>query len=468
MRSPALAVALAVCCVLAGCNAFAPGATADRSIPSVTPADVPDGAPDRLAPGLTADAITNVSALLDAHGAVLENRSVRVERRTTMRADDGSVRGEQRTEYRFSADRSRVAIDVTDPRGSLSSASLWSNETSTIIREVHGADVRYRTARGSYGGYSPTDAVAQALHGSPEGTVREVTTERLGSDGGADVFRVTVDRDGSRTTVLTVDERGFVRRVVERDVRTSGGDPTPVRVTTVTADVGRVERPDWVAHARRTIADREYVAPGVTTERVVDAHALREAHLDVTRETSATYVSERWANASNGTVLRYDRTAVRVSADRSERRALTEHYGDGRSERTDRWQNETAGYRRTVTGNVTSYYETGAHEYFPNEPRLGSELEYSAVTITELDGGRYRLVTEDYAAATVGVDGAIVNPRLVAVFDERGVVSRITRTYTVEGTGPDRYVEQTTRFTNLGNTTVERPDWLPAARNATG
>ena len=464
MRPPALAVVLAVCCVLAGCNAFAPGTTADRSIPSVTPADVPDGAPDRLAPGLTADAITNVTALLDAHGAVLANRSVHVERRTTTRADDGGVRDEQVVEYRFAADRSRIAIDVTGRRHS--PASLWSNDTSTIIREGRGADVRYRAPRGSYGTLSPTDLVARTLRGSHEGAVRAVATERLGRDAGGDVFRVTVDWDGSRTTVLTVDERGLIRRVAERDAR-ANGDPAPVQVTTVTADVGRVERPDWVDRARRTIADREYVAPGVTTERVIDARALREAHLDATRETSTTYVSKRWANASNGTVLRYDRTAVRVSADRSERRALAERYGDGRSVRSDRWQNETSGYRRTVADDVTSYYETGAHEYSPNEPRLGSELERSAVTITELADGRYRLVTDDHAAATVGIDGAIVNPRLVVVFDDRGVVSRIARTYTVEGRGADRHVEQTTRFTNLGNTTVERPDWLPAARNAT-
>ncbi|MWG34881.1 hypothetical protein [Halomarina oriensis] len=469
MRPALPAVALALCCVLAGCNAFAPGATGDESLPTVTPADVPEGHPDRLAPGLTENRLTNVSALFAAHESVLANRSVAVEQRTSVRAENGSTLHERVYDYRFAANRSRVALDATGLPYDVENASVWSNETTTLVfRE--GQTPQYRV-QNRPSGYEAAGLVAGTVGWNRNVDVRPVTTERVATDGDLAVYRVTVE-SGSVTTTLLVDERGLIHRVVERGVALSyggeqyGPETTTTRVTTVTPDVGPVGPPPWVAEAREAIADREYVAPGVTTERVVDDDALRRAHLGVLEGESITYTTERWANTSNGTVARYDAERIREGPNRSNVRFVSVERTGDHGERTDRWQNASTGYQRTVEGNTTRYSETGSSRYVPLEPRLGRGLLTSETTITPFGDGRYRLVVED-VTATVAIRGVVVNPRTVVVFDERGFVSNVTRTYAVEGDGPTRYVAQTTRFTRLGETAVERPDWLDAAVNAT-
>ena len=466
------ALVLALCCLLAGCNTLAPGATDDGvNVPSVTPADVPAAGPDRIAPGVTDDRLANASTLLAAHQSVLANRSVRVEQRRTTRASNGSVLDEQSIEYRFAADRSRVAIDATGLQSTVPSVSLWSNESATLIRRDTGQDVHYQV-RERYSGYSPIDPIAQAIGGFGGADAVPITTELLGTDAGREVYRVTLDR-GEQRISLVVDERGLIRRVVQRNARATvdtgrGVDPTMRTVTTVEADVGPLERPDWVADAREVIADREYVAPGVTTDRVVDVYALVDAHRSVVANASVTYSSERWANASDGSVVRYDRTTARVAADRTNYHVVDVRRGDVPTRRSERWMNESDGYLRTTVDDTTNYERRyGGREYRIDRPQLDSRMGSSETTLTQLDDGRYRLVVDGYAAQTVGVEGPVTNPRLAVVFDERGFISRITRTYTVEARGPDRHVTQTTRYTNLGETTVERPDWLSAAINET-
>jgi hypothetical protein len=481
MRRPSLdalpAVCLVVCCLLAGCNALAPGGTAgDGAVPEVTPAEVPadpTGTPTpepaaRLAPGLTEAGIVNGTALLRAHESALANRSVAVTQRVTTRLDNGSTLDEQVIEYRFGPERSRVAVEADGLDGSASSVGVWSNGTATLVREGTGEDASYDVQERGFAGYTPTTAFGPALR--PDDDRRATSVERLGSEDGLALYRVTVERADGSTAVLTVDERGVVRRAVESGVGPLVGsgeraDTTTTRVTTLSLTLGPPDPPEWVADARERIVDREYVAPGVTTERVVDAYALVDAHAALVEGRSLTTTTERWSNASNGSVLRYERTVVRASADRSERRALTVRRDDGPTRRTDGWTNGSADYRRfAVDGEVT--YDPAGPGARLDEPDL-LRLAGGDPTVEALGDGRYRLVAEGIAALPRGVDAAS-NPRLVVVFDERGFLSRVTRTYTVADGDETRTVRRTTRYTALGETTVERPDWVPAAANATG
>ncbi|MFC5971281.1 hypothetical protein ACFPYI_08070 [Halomarina salina] len=471
MRPALPAVVLAVCCVLAGCNSFAPGATGDQpAMPSVTPADVPQTGPDEIAPGLDDDRLTNASALFAAHQAALANRSVSVELRTTTRASNDSVLNEQVVEYRFGADRSRVAIDATGLQGSTRNVSLWFNESATLRRDSVGEDVRY-TVRDRYGGYTPVTPIRQAFSATRDAPSWPVAAELLGMDDGVEVYRVTFEQL-QRPLSFVVDERGLIRRVVQEDARTGVGSGregvTSTTVTTVEADVGSVDRPGWVADAREAIADREYVAPGVTTDRVLDVYELVGAHQRITRNSSVTYVSERWTNSSNGSVLELDRTVAEVSADHSNYHVAEVRRGDRPPRRTERWVNASVGYWRETVGNRTNYDRAyGGDEYRVERPQLNGRLAGDETTLTELGDGRYRLVAEGIAAAAEMPSGGVQDPRVVVVFDERGFVSRVTQTYVQSEAGEERHVTRTTRYTDLGETTVERPDWLDAARNAT-
>ena len=472
MRAALPPVLLALCCVLAGCNAFAPDGTGDgMDVPNVTPADVPAAGPDQIAPGLTDDRLANASALLAAHQSVLANRSVRVEQRRTTRASNGSVLGEQVVEFRFAADRSRVAIGATGLQGTTPNLSLWSNESTTLIREDDGENVRYRISE-RYGGYAPVDSVAGALGGIGRDGAVPVTAELLGTDDGREVYRVTFDR-GDQTVTFVVDERGLIRQVVSRYARSAVStsrdvDPTTRAVTTVEADVGPVGRPDWVDDARQAIADREYVAPGVTTDRVHDVYALVDAHQRIVANASVTSVSERWTNASDGSVVELDRTTATVSADHTNHYVVEVHRGDGPTRRTERWANGSVGYWRETVGNRTNYDRMyGEREYRVERPQLDSRLGEEETTVTELDDGRYRLVADGYVPRTGAVEGAVTNPRLVVVFDDRGFIYRVRGTFTVERSGESRYVTRTVRYANLGETTVERPHWLQTAINET-
>ncbi|MFC5971282.1 hypothetical protein ACFPYI_08075 [Halomarina salina] len=483
MRPALPAVLLALCCVLAGCNAFAPGTNGPADPPTVTPADVPDTASGELAPGLTQDRLTNASALLAAHRSLLADESVVVERRTRATAANGTRLYEQRIEYQYPADRSFANGFAGGLQTGYDSVDIWANETTTLYRYGGEDEPRYRTRdRGMSA--TPSERLRYDLGTAGDDASRPVETRFLGETAGTERYLVTLETPQSEPPrSYVVDETGFVHRVQETFTASLSHEGRTYRNATIeTRTRYRVSNEsldpaDWVADAREAIANREYIAPGVTAEGVTSARTLRNAHRNVTANASVTYVSERREVAGDGTVQTVEAQTVRRSPDPPRYYERERSVRNGETYREARWMNATGTYVRHVDGNRTDYqwFENGlasegaAPRSVPT-PRLSGSLELRQTDITRLDDGRYRLVVEDYGATVRygDVDGTVRDRSLVVVFDERGFVSRYTQRYTVEySDGTTTTTVDESRYSDLGETSVDRPDWLPTAVNET-
>jgi len=145
---------------------------------------------------------------------------------------------------------------------------------------------------------------------------------------------------------------------------------------------------------------------------------------------------------------------------------------DGTVEREVFWANASAGYvERTADGETIRYRSErpGTPRRIPT-PEFRGAVEYQDATVTRLGDGRFRVVITDYRPGYRYGDavGRLLNGTLAVVVDDRGFVSRVDRTVVSEADdGVVTRTTETTRYTGLGTTTVERPDWLAAAANAT-
>ncbi|WP_254542879.1 hypothetical protein [Halomarina pelagica] len=480
MRHVPLALAL-VLLPLAGCNGIVPGIDGGE-MPPVTPAEVPrDMYGGTIAPGLTEQRVVNASALLRAHREVLAGRSVTVASRSTYR-EGGRVVWDRRTTFRHSADGKRVEIvvrDPADPEGGYLTR-IWSNGSVTVFDERRDGRSSVRVDR-SGDRFDPRMHLAGLGHAFAEGTV--VSVRGLDTGGTYDVFEVTVARElaglpGERSsTTFVVDERGFIRRFTETDRESDGRDGRrTVRRRTVRYErVGATEvgRPAWVADALGRVASREYVAPGVTSERVVDPDALRGAHRRALRNVSVTYEYERTRRAENGTVLvRYAGTTW-VGANGRNYYRIEEQYDDERRGRDERWSNGTVTYvRRVGVDGEPRYDRLGATDHRARSPSFSRSIVFAEeTTVTALGDGRYRVV-----ATGIPIDGRrygdegraeVHDGRVEFVVREDGFVEEYVETYVrVEGERTVRHRE-TFRYVNRGTTDVPRPAWLEEAANET-
>jgi hypothetical protein len=491
MRPPALAVCLAVLCVLAGCNAIAPGGTdgdgADADAPTVTPADVPrDMAGGTLAPGLTSDGVTDPGALVAAHRRALANESVTVEL-DILRRSNGTVVENSSGTYRFSADRERVALDAHIGASTVSPydrVSRWSNGSVSYERIVVDDTTRYDRRSVDRGGETFLDYRAESLARAMD----ELRVDRVSYDGTVGGHRTYLvagtipgggqacASDGGDVSVpvefrFVVDARGVVRgheqtRTHCRRTRAGPSNRTTVETTTYraigTTDVGV---PDWVDDARRSIADREYVAPGVTAEGVVDAGAISRAHEAVARNTSLR-VRRATVERRDGAVVSSERRFVAV--DRTTDRVLTRRYDADRNVSGATWANGTVGYRRVV--GVDGYQYTELRD--PDARRIVDRylavpvprsLEYADATVTSLGDDRYRVTARNLP---VDVYSGRAYDRVSFVVEGSGLVTQ----FEAVGTRRDEPGTMTRRLTvvEAGTVSVERPDWVSIAANATG
>jgi hypothetical protein len=93
-RTTVASVAVVILVLVSGCNGLF---GSDKTTPSVTPAAVPTDSPTRatpdqqIAPGVSDNGITNASALLTAHTAILNNTSFTRRQNTTTLYTNGSV-----------------------------------------------------------------------------------------------------------------------------------------------------------------------------------------------------------------------------------------------------------------------------------------------------------------------------------------------------------------------------------------
>jgi hypothetical protein len=485
MRGPvSLAVLLVGLLLLAGCNGFGAGGSArgGHGTPTVTPAEVPESSADGfVAPGLTETELIDGGELLGAHRAVAEDRVVvvRVESRTT-RGGERVGSGWSGT-IRFGPDRerwlgqSRRLVDGDSRR-----EATWYNGTASLSRIVYddADDPRYRVHREietpSYELYlrqlESTLAVADRL-----------STERLEGGDGPTRYRVRAHLDGTSDDtsvgfVAVVDERGFVHRYERTTARTRDGGEISEWTFSVEfepTNATDLDRPDWLDEARVAITDREYVAPGVTTERVVDGRELAHVHRNLLSTVGVVVRDTETRTAANGTRLAVRNRTVRVTQDRRRFLETTVYSGTRPGvDRVQRWSHGRGGYVRTVGPNGTSYRERRP-DHVPelDRPSFAALAEARTTTVTALDGGRFRVVAEgDVTGRAVVSRPDARNVTRVAVVTEEGWIERFELSYDVPV--GDGVVHVRRRYAHLrrGDVTVDRPDWVEAATgtNVTG
>ncbi|WP_254536728.1 hypothetical protein [Halomarina litorea] len=489
MRGPSPLALLVVCLVvLAGCNGLAAGGD-DTEMPDVTPADVPrDLHGGSIAPGLTRQQVVNASALIASHREVTANRSMTVVERNRQETANGTVLQGYEAATRYAENRSRFATsaDLFGVRYAGSEESMdrydaWSNGTTTYLRRVVDGSPEYDRAPGSRGAVTDyrLHQLEQILLNLDVTTVRE-----LGERGGYDTYSVrgtleSEDRPDGQAR-LVVDERGLVREfrttAHRSDYRDGETNVTDTRSTRFEA-IGNttVSRPDWVAGAIEEFASREYVAPGVTTERVVDAYELRSAHEEALRGQSVTRRQANRRVTVNGEVAERSNQTLWVAADRTDYRYHRVQYEAGAPTwRSEEWSNGTVGYERSIHDNETEF-----HRYHGERERrayldVPSGIERDGeTTVTDLGDGRYRVVVTDFENPNrvlhYGGERSVIDLHVELVVRESGLVERYEQSYSyTEGAeNPTYRVRRVTTFTDVGSTRVERPDWFAAAVNAT-
>lgn len=246
-----------------------------------------------------------------------------------------------------------------------------------------------------------------------------------------------------------------------------------------------------------TTSEPEMLAPGLSSEGVSSAKSLLAAHQQQLLNRSYRHVWARntgvaWQNGNwsrNRVSGSYQVTVVTANAALARGQSLRSEAGErSPSERRGEvYWNGTATHRRVQTENGTTYEEgrrnlrkfriahstsylgtflDGAHSAVRGTTtRNGTEL-YVVVTrgdsqreAVSRDSGQVDVVTSGYTATfLVDASGFIREARIVRV--NAGVYPRESADQLITGS-------ELIRYTDVGNATVTRPDWVDEAVNAT-
>ena len=221
--------------------------------------------------------------------------------------------------------------------------------------------------------------------------------------------------------------------------------------------------------------------PGLSEDGITDSFALADTHAEALTNTSFTVRRNRTLVAANGTRL-VDRSSVQ-RVDDTQRRSTVERTFDGTVvqffrgpvERVESWFNGTLWIQRRQRTNETKYRmlpPLGAADLTARQQLVSYYVEGESTAVTTTNGRiRLRANLRPRIANSPTTPAVNVTERTVVLtLTETGRVERYRAEYTGRLVNDlDTTVEGTriVRFTGLGETNVERPDWIAAARNAT-
>ncbi|AZH23877.1 DUF7537 family lipoprotein [Haloplanus aerogenes] len=219
--------------------------------------------------------------------------------------------------------------------------------------------------------------------------------------------------------------------------------------------------------------------PGLDDDAVTDANALVRAHTTAlesqsftihatttSRPTDADYrvvTNRTWRVDPTGTIRGSVVSTSNAVGDAPARYAR-------RPDERASWREGTTTYRRVDADGNATYRRV---DLFNSSVKLSAAIQRqtlyrlntrTAATVTPVlrDGARrYRIDAElnDTAVTT--------NASMTLLVDTNGIVRTMRTTRTVRYRSGTRVVTRTVRIEDVGNTTVERPDWYPAAVEAT-
>ncbi|WP_256687381.1 DUF7537 family lipoprotein [Halococcus qingdaonensis] len=253
-----------------------------------------------------------------------------------------------------------------------------------------------------------------------------------------------------------------------------GGDETPSR--TVTPAAVPTDEPTPTAVPR--------LAPGLTEGGVTDAFALGEAHASALDNTSYTLHESYAIEYANGTAYNRGSADARLAANDSRyyvrRNASGLLFGGGAFARAI-WSNGERVLVTDTTNESTSYDSPRNVEGESMPPREALTIDptkrqqlyaYLGSVETRVTGTETRNGTTLHRAESTSVTNPAAfeiqwtDPRnlsLVVFVDSRGLVHEYRLDYTASLDGTPVDVRRHVRYTNLGNTTIERPSWYDAA-----
>lgn len=214
------------------------------------------------------------------------------------------------------------------------------------------------------------------------------------------------------------------------------------------------------------------LAPGLMGTGITDAFALAEAHTAVLNDTSYTFYENSTVRYMNGTIYNQFTTHVQFAANDS--RFYSVQNGSSIDVRgrdgISFWSNGERVIVAQTSNNNTSY------GVLPQESFSGPSVEQIYVLFSSVEtrvAGRetrngttlYRVVATNVTNPTV-FESDWQNPRnvsLQALISSQGLVPEYRLNYTATLNGEPVRINQQVRYTDLGNTTVERPPWYDEA-----
>ena len=226
--------------------------------------------------------------------------------------------------------------------------------------------------------------------------------------------------------------------------------------------------------------------PGVTADGVAEPFTLANAHADALADTSYTVRETRSLRYANGTLRSREVETNRMVAERGVYRydlvvrGTVEQFYGGTEGALTYYANGSAVARKTVVGNGNTAY---GMEYGPsgdlldparvyhgtprNAERIGALLSTVKASVEAGENGTVRIRATELSGGTLTVDGTTVSNVSNVEFRATVAPSGLVREYRLrfEGTVDGRRVTglEHVRYSDVGSTTVEEPDWLENA-----
>lgn len=224
------------------------------------------------------------------------------------------------------------------------------------------------------------------------------------------------------------------------------------------------------------------LAPGLTGAGVTDPFTLAATHSSILNDTSYTFRENATVRYANGTIA--DRSVTRTQFAANENRFHIVQNGSDMAVRGLRgvslWSNGERVFMARMSDNGTSYNVPRGSDSEPVSPRrflsFGTNRERIAslfrsvetrVADSEQRNGTTRYRVESTTVTNRGAfENDWQNPRnvtLIADIDSQGLVREYRLTYAATLDGAPVRIERHVRYTDIGNTTVERPSWYDDA-----
>jgi hypothetical protein len=273
MQRPSLVVlVLVVLVAFAGCNGFFGGTD---PTPRVTPAAVPTETPaPQLAPGLTSNGITNVTALFVAHNATLRNTSFTKYKTSIDLYTNGTVTNRGTAVMRVVGENNgyyRTDTLAPDSPNETSRIETWSNEERTLTKWTYANNTtRYTTTfwHDRTRAARPFALRLQVATNHFNITTENSTLTARFTRNGTHFYRVRSTDWSSETSYilqLLVDSRGIIHKysIIARDNNRTAPDAISI-ITANHTQIGTTappDRPSWYPTARNA------TTPNATNQR---------------------------------------------------------------------------------------------------------------------------------------------------------------------------------------------------------